>query len=384
VLGDVAKVRQLSPPPSPQVGLVSRSDLPKLLSQLLTPDDIRSFQNTTTLYRLLGHLSKDQDMRSVYEAFSSGSVIGLYSPTDKKLWVVHPDGQSVNFDNLPKDEKSTLAHELTHAIQDYHFHLDDVYKKTVDNIDQNLAWTCVIEGDAVANERLYTQQYLAVPIGGSGTVLLASFSTAGAASAVPPSIQREFFFPYTTGADWITAIRQQQGLAPINAMLSDPPNGTAYVLHPELLTNGFKPADVKLPDLSGGLGNGWKRQSGGQLGEFELRNYLQLRLAGLPASEAAAGWSGDHYDVYVDGNQSVAVFRAKFSDGAEAAQFATAQSGFLKAAGAHQSADGAVTLDETNDGNTTARLAVNGDEVVFAIGSSKELADKALKVLGGG
>jgi hypothetical protein len=151
-----------------------------------------------------------------------------------------------------------------------------------------------------------------------------------------------------------------------------------------LLTNGFKPADVKLPDLSGGLGNGWKRQSGGQLGEFELRNYLQLRLAGLPASEAAAGWSGDHYDVYVDGNQSVAVFRAKFSDGAEAAQFATAQSGFLKAAGAHQSADGAVTLDETNDGNTTARLAVNGDEVVFAIGSSKELADKALKVLGGG
>lgn len=381
VLADVAKVRELSPPPSPQVGLVSRSDLPKLLEQLLTPDDIRSFQNTTTLYRLLGHLSKDEDMQSVYEAFGSGSVIGLYSPSDKRLWVVHPDGQSVDFNNLPKDEKSTLAHELTHAIQDYHFHLDDVYKKTVDNIDQNLAWTCVIEGDAVTNQRLYTQQYAAVPFGRSGTVMLASLN---ATTTVPPSIQREFFFPYTTGADWISAIRQQQGLAPINAMLSNPPNGTAYVLHPELLSNGFKPAEVKLPDLAGTLGSGWKRESGGQFGEFGLRNYLQLRIRGLDASTAAAGWSGDHYDVYVDGGTSVAVFRVKFSDGSEAAQFGSAQSTFLKAAGAKHSTDGAVQLDETRDGNTTARLAINGDEAMFAIGSSKEIADKALKVLTGG
>jgi hypothetical protein len=381
VLADVAKVRELSPPPSLQAGLVSRSDLPKLLDQLLTDDDKRSFHNVTTLYRLLGHLGKGQDMQSVYEAFGSGSVIGLYSPVDKQLWVVHPDGQDVDFDHLPKDEKSTLAHELTHAIQDYHFHLNDVYRETVDNLDRGLAWTAVIEGDAVVNERMYTQQYLAVPFGRGGAVMLASLSASG---DVPPSLQREFFFPYTTGTDWISAIRQQQGLAPINGMLANPPDGTAYVLHPELLANGFKPADVKLPDLSGGLGDGWKRESGGQFGEFELRNYLQLRIRALDASTAAAGWSGDHYDVYVDGDQSVAVFRVKFSDGTEAAQFASAQGNFLKAAGGKHSTDGAVQLDETGDGNTTARLGVSGDEAVFAIGTSKEIADKALKMLSGG
>ncbi|MEO9255216.1 MAG: hypothetical protein ABI305_06735, partial [Tepidiformaceae bacterium] len=114
------------------------------------------------------------------------------------------------------------------------------------------------------------------------------------------------------------------------------------------------------------------------------RNYLQLRIRGLDASTAAAGWSGDHYDVYVDGGESVAVFRVKFSDGNEAAQFGSAQTEFLKAANAKHSTDGPVELDETGDGNTTARLAINGDEAVFAIGSSKEIADKALKLLGAG
>jgi hypothetical protein len=377
MLDNVAAVRELSPPPTLKATFVSRSDLPKLLDSLLTADDRRVFQETTTLYRLLGHLRKDQDYLSVYQSFGSGSVVGLYSPPDKQLWVVANDGQAAGFTNLSREEKSTVAHELVHAVQDNHYDLTAVYKTVADDLDRSLTSTCVIEGDAVTNERLYGDRYLAVPLGRSAVLLASS----AAAADVPASIQRELLFPYTAGAQWIADIRQQKGTAPINAMLADPPHGTAYVLHPELLDNGFQPAKVTLPDLAGALGAGWKRESGGAFGEFQLRNYLQLRVRALDASTAAAGWVGDRYDVYANSSDSVALFRLKFRDAGEAAQFASAQDQFLKASGSRQSGASGLTLDETNDGNTTARAARSGDEIIFAIGSSKAVAEIALQAL---
>ena len=380
ILDDVATVRELSPPPTLKASFVSRSDLPKLLDSLLSADDRRLFQDTTTLYRLLGHLRKDQDYLAVYQSFGSGAVAGLYSPPDKQLWVVGKDGQDAGFANMGRAEKSTLAHELVHAIQDYHYDLAAVNKTVVDDLDRNLAWTCVIEGDAVTTERLHGDRYLEVPVG-RNAVLLAS---SAAAADVPASITRELLFPYTAGAQWIAGIRQQKGAAPINAMLADPPHGTAYVLHPELLDNGFQPVPVTLPDLAPALGAGWKHESGGAFGEFQLLNYLQLRLRALDASTAAAGWVGDRYDVYANSSDSIALFRVKFRDTGEAAQFASAHDQFLKASGSRQSAAGGITVDETNDGNTTVRTAQAGGEVIFAIGSSKAAAERALQALVGG
>ncbi|KAA0237720.1 hypothetical protein EDM76_06070, partial [bacterium] len=101
VLADAATARNLPPPSTLKAELVARSRLPALLESLLTDEDRRWFAQTTTLYRLLGHLRKDQDYLTVWQSFGSDSIIGLYSPIHDQLWVVHDDGATIDFDNLP-------------------------------------------------------------------------------------------------------------------------------------------------------------------------------------------------------------------------------------------------------------------------------------------
>ena len=378
-LEDVAAIRGLPAPTDVKVSLVAHADVSKLLDSVLTASDRTSFAHTTTLYRLLGHLRKDEDYESAYLTFAGDSVQGLYSPAAKTLWVVHPDGQNIDWENLPRDQRSTLAHELVHAIQDATFDLDKQAAKSENDLDGSLARTCVVEADAVLNERAYTAKYLELP---GGRVLLAGYT--GLANDAPPSIQRELFFPYTACVDWLGTIRSTQGEGAIDKLIVDAPASTAEVLHPELAASGFKPASVTLPDLSGALGSGWTRESGGTLGEFQLRNYLQLRVRALDASQAAAGWAGDRYDVYRRGNESVAVFRVRFADAGEAQRFVTTQDALLQAEDAKRAVDAGVTTAQTNDGNTTVRVAPNGTDVLFAIGTSSDVAQRAVKVIAGG
>jgi hypothetical protein len=373
----VAALRGLPAPPEIKVSLVAHADVPRLLESVLTASDRQQFDEATTLYRLLGHLRKDETYEGAYLAFAGDSVQGLYSPAAKTLWVVHPDGQSIDWDTLPREQRSTLAHELTHAVQDYHFDLDKLTAATAGDLDASLARTCVIEADAVLTERAYTARYLEAP-GVRG--LFASYTQAADA---PASIQRELLFPYTTCVDWLGVIRAAGGQAAVDKLFTAPLS-TADVLHPELLASGMRRASVALPDLAGALGKGWSRQSGGTFGEFQLRNYLQLRVPAFDASQAAAGWAGDRYDVYTRGGDSVAVFRVQFRDAGEARKFADVQGALLRAEDAKVSTSGPVTLSATNDGNTTARVAASGADVVFAIGSNSDVALRAVKAIAGG
>jgi len=376
MLDEIAGLRGLDPPPTLQAGTVSRRDVPALLDRQLTAADRRWFATTTTLYRLLGHLGPDEDYLSVYRSFVQGAIIGLYSPAEDRLWVVQP-GPQIDLDAMSPAERSALAHELVHAIQDYHFPLDELSERTAANLDWNMAATAVIEGDAVTHQGLWDGHQVGLP-GGTRLFLSGALS----ATSPPPSIERELRFPYTTGAEWVNIVRSQEGTAAIDRYLAGEPLSTAQILHPELRDAGWSPEAVALPDLSAALGAGWKRESGGTLGEFHLRNYLELRLTALPAVAAAAGWRGDHYDVYVGGGGSVAVFRGRFADGSEADEFASAQRELLTAAGGTPAESAAMSPTE---GRPDHHQLASPDraEVLFVVGSSREVAERAAAALAG-
>ena len=376
VAKDVAQLRGLPAPDGLQMGFVPRANVPALLDRLLSDDDRAKFAQTTTLYRLLGHFRPDEDYLSIYRQLGAESAAGLYSPPDKTLWIVQQGDAPPDLNSLSREAKSTLAHELVHATQDAAFDLEALSGNG--DLDATLALTCLIEGDAVAHQGLYAAKYLASTGSGAGADLLAGF-----VSDIPPSLNREFFFPYTTCADWVQSARESGGTAAINALFRNPPKSTALVLHPERGLN-WRPSAVSLPDLAHALGSGWKRESGGTLGEFQLRNYLQLRLPGLRSSIVAAGWAGDRYDVYSQGQESVAVFRVAFDDETKAAGFRAAQDDLLSAAGAKATLTGGVSVASRADGNTTARLSGSGREVIFAIGSNADVSRRALIIVGGG
>lgn len=378
VLDRVAELRGLSAPTNLRAEFVSRSDLPALLDSLITGDDRRWFEQTTRLYRLLGHLRNDQDYLSVYQAFGGGLVLGLYSPPDDTLWVVHNDGQQIDLDHLPADLEETLAHEFVHAVDDAHFDLTATDLRLEDNLDVSLAWTAVVEGNAVAHEDRYRDKYLALP---GGRALLASVAQIG---DVPPSIVRELYFPYQAGADWIRVEREANGTRRIDQWLADPPAGTAYILHPELLENGWAPEQVTLPDLAPALGDGWSRESGGTFGEFNLRNYLQLQAPASQSVIAAAGWAGDAYAVYANGDASVAAFRLHFASEGDAREFAEAHRAMLEGARATFADAGGVTYATHRDGDVVATLPPSGTDVLFVLATDRSLAERAISALQNG
>ncbi|MCL4243358.1 MAG: hypothetical protein KJ048_18555 [Dehalococcoidia bacterium] len=376
MLEEIAGLRGLDPPPALEAGTVSRLDVTALLDSQLTGADREWFANTTTLYRLLGHLGPDEDYLSAFRAFGQGAIIGLYSPAEDRLWVVQREPE-IDLDAMSEHERSALAHELVHAIQDYHFPLDELSERTATNLDRGLAATAVIEGDAVTHQGLWDGRQLALP-GGTRLFLSSGLS----ASSTPPSIERELRFPYTTGAEWVNIVRSLEGTAAIDRYLAGEPIATAHILHPELRAAGWQPEGVALPDIAPALGGGWKRESGGTFGEFHLRNYLELRLPALPSVQAAAGWRGDRYDVYVDGTDSVATFRTRFADGREAAGFAAAQREMLAAAGATRTESPAGMVAELRDGRTTIQLpSPDPAEVLFVVASSRAVAERAAEAL---
>jgi len=379
MLNEVAAVRGLDPPPALEAGTVSRLDVPALLEQQLTPTDREWFDTTTTLYRLLGHLGPEQDYFGVFGAFGAGAIVGLYSPLENRLWVVQRE-PAIDLSAMSPGERSTLAHELVHAIQDYHFSLDALAERTAPNLDWGLAASSVIEGDAITAQGLWDARQVTLP--GGARLFLA---TGAGAAAVPASMEREFRFPYTTGAEWANIVRSTEGTPALDRYLAGEPISTAHILHPELREAGWQPETPSLPGLSGAAGEDWSRQSGGTLGEFHLRNYLQLRLPALPAVTAAAGWRGDHYDVYVRGGESAAVFRVRFADSQEASEFSAAQSSMLAAAGAQPVQTGSSTTSVLGDGRTTIQLpAPAPGDVLFVIGSSLAVAERLAAAVGGG
>ncbi|MEO8539405.1 MAG: hypothetical protein ABI577_06650 [bacterium] len=377
VLEQVAALRQLPAPIGLKVGAISRDDVPSALERTLTAEDGISFEHLTTLYRLLGHLGPDEDYRGAYLAFAGGNVIGFYSPRDKEFFVV-TSGGSVELSALDKQERSTVAHELTHAVQDGNFDLEATINRTRDDLDWSLALSSVIEGDAVNIEGSWTREHAYLPQ--PNRAFLASLS---ATQSVPVSIEREFRFPYTTGAEWVSIVRSTRGNEAINGVLKGRRLTTAELIHPDLYDSGFSPDQIVLPDISHALGGGWKHESGGAFGEFQLRNYLQLKLTALPATVAATGWRADRYDAYRDGSSAAAVFRVRFATAADAQEFVSAQDTLFANSNARVDASTS-TVAGFPDGRTTIRAQVAGADVLFVIGSSRTIAESAFKALAGG
>ncbi len=379
MLADVAEVRQLEVPPALRALTIPRADLPALLDRLTSDDEREDYAKLTTLYRLLGHLGQDQDYGAIFDEFGAEAILGLYSPNEDTLWVV-TESADEGFEDLSRGELETLAHELVHALQDYHFALDETFDLVAGNLDREQAWTAVVEGDAVTHEGRYSQRFLWRP-GVGRAFLLGGLPQIG---NVPISIVRELLFPYTTGAAWIRDVLADEGIEAIDALIVDPPAATSLILHPELRAAGWQPEQVVLPRIEAALGPGWERESGGTLGEFHLQNYLRLQTGSGTANRAAEGWSGDRYDVYTDGERSVIVARLRFVDEEETAEFAETHRDLTVAAAGMVIEAGALTLAAQSNGNVVALLEPRGRDVFFAIGSDAEAAEAALGAILGG
>ena len=305
-------------------------------------------------------------------------IVGLYSPDHDALWIVTDTGEPLDVADLDAGQTETLVHEIIHALQDASFDLDRSYREVMWDLDRSLAWTAVVEGDAVLYSGEYRRRFLLVP---SETFVL---WTAGEAwpqvRDVPASIVRELYFPYTAGASWAEWVVENLGREGLDRFLVEPPAATSTIIHRELAGGGWSPESVPIPDLAGALGGEWERTWEGQFGEFQLRNLLQLGVDGEEARRAAAGWSGDAFALYSDGTHHLAAFDLRFEAANEAGEAFLALRAMLGQLGVVTPTSETSLVARTSDGREFAAL-VRGRQLLLLASDAQGFVSVLLDVM---
>jgi hypothetical protein len=237
--------------------------------------------------KLLGLIDAKVDLRAASASVFGEQVAGYYDPRTRRLRVVSGASTSGRVLN-----EIVLAHELTHALEDQRFGLDQERLST--NDDRALAYLSLVEGSATDVMYAYGARYFSGEelLGG---VLGSAFQGTG---GLPPFVTAQLVFPYQRGLAFVQRLVQAGGgkwTLVDAAHRSHPPVSTEQILHPDAYLRFEQPERVEL-DPGEVLGDQWKRRVSGVIGEWETGELLAAGGGG--AADAAAGWGGDRYELW--------------------------------------------------------------------------------------
>ena len=155
----------------------------------------------------------------------------------------------------------------------------------------------------------------------------------------PSAIKEELLFPTIQGEAFVQHLYKSGKWAAVNQAYSAPPDTTEQILHPEKY-DSHEPAITVAPiSLEAQLGPAWRQIASDVFGEWNT--YLLLaygadkdaRLDPEVAQKAAAGWGGDHYQVYLntETNQTALAIEWIWDTPQEANEFSQAMENHLDA-----------------------------------------------------
>ena len=317
IASTVERVRHLRFKRLPQVGRVTeaqaQADALRDLDRQIPARDVAREQE---LLRLLGLIPADASLRRLLAKAFGNEVGGYYDPHNGRLAVVGDTGGVLR--------EITLAHELTHALEDQHFHIE-TGPGTGFNRDRSVADTTVREGTAT----LVMADYAVFKRFGSVEVpeeLLQRLLSGLDKAAVPPSsglpryLRESLVFPYPTGARLVDRVRRSGGWKAVNRLFgADAPVSSEQVMHPAKLRSGEPPIRVRV-HVPGG-----QPFAQGDFGEFDTEQLLRAANGRARSRRAAAGWGGGGFAIQrVGAGRYRLVLRWIYDSNKEADDFAPA------------------------------------------------------------
>jgi hypothetical protein len=206
----------------------------------------------------------------------SGGVLGYYTPTARAVYL---RGHA-----LTPAVRVTLAHELTHALQDQHFGLNRLTRRAVTDGEQ-FGLTALEEGDAVLDE----DDYQATLTPAERRQATEQPTTAGSTSTTVPVLTVTSSVPYVLGPELVNALYAVGGNARVDRAYARPPGTELDVLQPTDYLERTAARSVPAPAVPAG-----DRADGGPqtFGAFTLYLTLAARLPARTALAAADQWAG--------------------------------------------------------------------------------------------
>ena len=285
-------------------------------------NDAERYADAKTL-EAFGLIPKDFPLDSFMLDVLTDQVAGLYDPKAKEFYIA---------DWIPVDEQKTvMSHELTHALEDQSFRIDDWIKAARPNDDAELARDSVSEGSAMA--AMVDYQMLDQHIGVRELPDVTLLIRAGAITEMdkdpnlakaPIYIRDELLFPYLAGTGFTQEfLKAHSGWKDIHLVFENPPVSTQQILHPDLYLNGTKPVAVTLPTWKGVVPDNWKLLEENTMGEFGVGEILKQFRKDNSEDPLTTAWKGDRYAVFEDAKSKTTplVFRLVLDSPEDAARF---------------------------------------------------------------
>jgi hypothetical protein len=302
---------------------VSKAEIGRLLlagmDESFPEDEAR---RTGLAWSTIGVIPKGTDLRKALQDFNGSEVIGFYDNETGQLVFIGSSSPT-------PFQRFTLAHEMTHALQDQNFGLSaiDQFDRTCH--DERLeAFLSLAEGDATETSFQWAMQNLSA---GEIAQLQAEANAFPAPpSSVPPFLQNLLTFPYPNGQAFVESLQASGGEAAVDRAFRSPPVSTEQILHPSKYPSD-RPVEVDVPNFAPRLGPAWKDLEFEDVGEGWFRLMLELRMPATNADAAAAGWSGAQYRAWTDGKagQTAVVMDTTWDTERDASEFAQAMDNWL-------------------------------------------------------
>lgn len=231
------------------------------------------------------------DLAAAGRRAQAESVVGVYEPPSKTILV--RGAAPTPF------VREVLVHELTHALQDQWFGIDRPELDRPGSYEQALAFSSLVEGDAV---RIEDEYVASLPASERKRAGLEEDAATGEHGDIPTALGAILHFPYTAGPNFVRALATVRGQAGVDAAFRTPPATSADILEPQRFLGGTVPdTRVAVPAAGGPV------LDRGAIGEFGLRLLLGHAATTGAVSDAdtdaaAAAWHGDAYVAWSRGS----------------------------------------------------------------------------------
>ena len=247
------------------------------------------------LLKLLGLLPARADLGAIEGSVFEEQVAGYYDPRRKRLALVRGAG----VDDI------TLAHELTHALEDQHADLEGLGGGPRADDDARTAQQALVEGSATLVMERYAERWPSdAPLGEA----LSGLTQVTGARPLPQYVARSLVFPYFQGEAFVQALLDADGggWGLVNlAERARPPVSTAEILQPLRWLRAEQPLAVSLAGAARALaaeGTGWHRVTGSTLGAEDVAALLSPSSGPAAARRLTASWRGGRYALWRRGS----------------------------------------------------------------------------------
>ena len=316
---------------------------------------------TNELWRGAFVVDGETDANEAFSTLYADAVAGYYSNGQVVIVSDDPDEHRIS--------RTTLVHELVHALQDQHFGLT----RDGETLDERRAEQGVIEGEADYLPQLYDQrceeEWECLEDGDLDVTPLEE-------RPINPALFLSIYTPYSEGPAFVDHLRAEGGWAAVDTAYDERPASTTQVIHPERYPDAA-PVDVEVEDRSS---SAWEPMTADgetrteTVGEATL--FATLWADGVidrPLTEgvepysvynyshpATDGWAGDTFLAYESesGEEVGHVWELAWESPDDAEQFQDAYVDLLTTNGAEPLGDGAYLID---DGAFSGAYAVDRD-----------------------